>query len=266
MKKKLILIVEDDFLIAKSARYILEEEGYDVIVNVDNYLKAIEIIQNKKPDLILVDISIKGDQDGIELGKYLLNSDDIPYIYISSHTDKITLERVKDTRPYGFIVKPFKEMDLVTTVSLVLNNYSFRDLDPKRNNKHELDSIDEVPFRIRGVVEYINEHINEKIDINTLAQLTNWKAHHFIRMFSNLIGVTPYQYILKKKIENIKVKLEETDQPIMDIAYATGFQSYSNFSIAFKKIAGVSPEVYRIKSRIHHHLHKAYDNSFFIEK
>ena len=165
MEKKKILVVEDEFLIAKGTKYILEEEGYDVIANVDCFDCAVDMIEERQPDLVLIDININGEMDGIALGRYLLNKDDIPFIYVSSHTDKITMERVKDTRPYGFVVKPYKEVDLITTVSLVLSNFKQRLLDPKRNEELEESKIDEVPFRIRAVVDYINEHINEKIEI-----------------------------------------------------------------------------------------------------
>lgn len=255
MEKKKILVVEDEFLIAKGTKYILEEEGYDVIANVDCFDCAVDMIEERQPDLVLIDININGEMDGIALGRYLLNKDDIPFIYVSSYTDKITMERVKDTRPYGFVVKPYKEVDLITTVSLVLSNFKQRLLDPKRNEELEESKIDEVPFRIRAVVDYINEHINEKIEITELTELTKWKIHHFIRVFSNIMGVTPYQYILRKKIEKAKAKLEETDQSISEIAFGYGFLSYSNFCIAFKKIAGETPESYRIKAKTQRHFY-----------
>lgn len=233
MSKGLILVVEDEFLIANDIKNILTDNGYEVIVNVPNVLKAKEIIKLYKPQLILIDICLKGDEDGIDLGNYLLNLDTMPYLYLTSFADEITLDKAKKSRPHGFLVKPFKAIDLITTVSVILNNYIHKKIDIVRSN--EVVS-DDSPLRIKRVVDYISKHINEKIEIEDLAKLTRWKSHHFIRMFTKFIGITPYQYILKVKIEKAKSLLIETQDPIANIATDLGFNGYSNFCIAFKKL------------------------------
>ncbi len=241
--KQTILIVEDELLIAYDLKEILEEEGYNVIIDVVTVTHAIELIETEKPILVLIDINLKNNDDGVDLGHYLLKKDAIPYLYITSHSDKATLERVKVTRPYGFIVKPFKTIDIKTTVSIVLNNYQHKNIDPMRS---EEPLKDDVPFRIREVVNFINNHIFEKIEIEDLATLTKWKKHHFIRMFTKYLNITPYQYILQIKINKAKLMIINTNQPITEISQDLGFESYSNFCIAFKKLNdGKNPEVYK---------------------
>ena len=124
--KQTILVVEDELLIAFDLKEILEEEGYNAIINIVTVAQAIELIENEKPILVLIDINLKNNDDGVLIGHYLLKKDTIPYLYITSHSDKVTLDRVKETRPYGFIVKPFKPIDVKTTVSIILNNYQHK--------------------------------------------------------------------------------------------------------------------------------------------
>jgi AraC-like DNA-binding protein len=245
--KETILVVEDELLIALDIKEILNEEGYEAIINVANVEKAISIIQEINPTLVLIDINLKQDKDGIELGEYLLLKDNIPYIYLTSYHDKLTLDRAKDTRPHGYIIKPFKSHDLLTTISIVLNNFKHNKVDPKRTNE-EIDN--NIPYKIKETITYINNHVFDKIEIAELAALTPWKTHHFIRLFTKYLGETPYQYILKRKIKKAEALLAETNQPINEISYDLGFHSYSNFCIAFKKMnTNITPENFRLKAQ-----------------
>jgi AraC-like DNA-binding protein len=250
--KQTIVVVEDELLIALDIKEILNEQGYEVIINVTSVEKAIAIIEEHDPILVLIDINLKQDKDGIELGQYLLIKDKIPYIYLTSYHDKLTLDRVKDTRPHGYIVKPFKEVDLITTISIVINNFKHNKIDPKRNQE-EVNN--EIPFKIKETITYINNHVYDKIEVSELSALTPWKTHHFIRMFTKYVGETPYQYILKRKVKKAEAILAETNQPINEIAFDLGFHSYSNFCIAFKKMnPNQTPENYRLKSKANSNL------------
>lgn len=242
MTNKTILIVEDEFLIAKDIGDILEEEGYTIINYISCYDDAIEIIERKSPDLVITDISLRRDKDGVDIGRYLLEKDRIPFIYISSHTDRLMMNRVNETRPHAFIVKPFKPQDVKTTVSLVLNNYVYRNIDVLRSQKEPLD---DVPFIFKKVIHFINENLDKPIRISDLANLTKWKKQHFQRMFVSYLGTTPNQYILMRRIEKGKCLLAETDLTIAEISFDLGFKSTSNFFMFFKKITGKTPDAYR---------------------
>ena len=240
--KPLILIVEDELVIAHDIGQILEDEGYEIRLNIMTVESAIRHINELHPALVLIDINLNQEMEGIQIGKYLLATDRIPYIYITSYTDKVTLDEVKDTRPHGFIAKPFKPVDVTTTVSIVLNNYSHRNIEPVRN---EAELINDIPFRIKATVDYINQNIGSRIELHQLAALTHWKTSHFIRVFTQHLGVTPYQYILRRKIEKAKAMLEETAIPSKDVAFELGFESYGNFNTAFKKATGITSDAYR---------------------
>ena len=242
MNRSKVLIIGSELLLCQNIQSILENKGYEVIINLviaDSILHQIETIN---PQLVLIDNDIKGKISSTEIGKYLLNADLIPFMYISSVADNITLEEIKVTRPYGFLVKPIRRSELNALVKIILYNYSHKHLDLLKTDKKV---IEDVPYRIRHVINYINDNIYEKIDIDELTKLTKWKKHHFIRIFHSIIGNTPYQYILFHKMEIAKALIEQTDQPINEIAFDLGFVNYSNFGHVFKKICHTSPENYR---------------------
>jgi len=120
MSEKVILLVEDDDIIAKVAEWRLKNLGYKVCGRAVTGAEVMEQVVKNKPDLVLMDINIKGDIDGIETAKMIKKGFNIPVIYVTSHSDGPTLERARDTKPDGFIVKPFDDNDLRVAIGLAL--------------------------------------------------------------------------------------------------------------------------------------------------
>lgn len=106
-----ILIVEDEFIVANDLQHMLQKAGYTVCGIASSVNKARSLIEQHKPDWVLLDIILKGDYSGIDLGNELMQQQ-IPFLYISANTNQRTLEAAKLTRPHGFLVKPFREKDL----------------------------------------------------------------------------------------------------------------------------------------------------------
>ena len=217
-----ILVVEDEFIIALDIKNILESAGYEVMVNVNTFEKAICAINNFKPDLVLLDINLNEIKDGVDLGIYLNKLNQIPFVYITSYYDEVTLDRVCETRPSGFIVKPFKSADILSIITITLNNYKHKAIDIDNN---ELQNTDLIPLKLKEVINFINQNIDRKIEIKELVELTKWKTDHFTRIFSQYLNKTPYQYILHRKIEKAKCLLSQSDLPIKEIAFELGFKS-----------------------------------------
>jgi len=115
-----ILIVEDDDIIARVEDWRLKNLGYSVCGRATSGAQAMELVVNKKPDIVLMDINIKGDIDGIETARMIKKGFNIPVIYVTSHSDGSTLERAKETKPDGFIIKPFDDNDLRVAIELAL--------------------------------------------------------------------------------------------------------------------------------------------------
>jgi len=242
MKKK-ILIIEDELIIANHLRIILESNGYNCLIGITSVEQARTEINRNDFSLILIDVNLKSGLDGTNLGKDLLKNDTVPYIYITGSNDLTTIYKIKETRPHGIIIKPFKNIDIISTVEIVLNNFKYKKIDITRSSANPF--LDENPYIIKRVIEYISENISEKIEISTLAKIANWTEQHFIRVFTKHLKHTPYQYVLQQKIEKSKILLKETNISIGNIAFDLGFNSYSNFSVAFKKETGKTPNTYR---------------------
>ncbi|WP_310557577.1 DNA-binding response regulator [Flavobacterium sp.] len=243
MNKK-IIVVEDESLIALDIKKILEREGYEVITNIKTVETAIEAIEVHNPILVLIDINLNQLADGIDLGNYLLVKDTIPYIYITSYSNKMTLDRAQETRPHGYIVKPFRPDSIIASVSVVLNNYKYKKIDTIRS-ENPMEEL--TPKKMKQIVEYINANIHKKLDVELLLSITNWTKRHLSRIFMQYLNTTPHQYILNKRIEKASVLLKETDVPINEIAIELGFQNYSSFYSAFKRVTNETPESFRNK-------------------
>ncbi|GAB3942369.1 hypothetical protein GCM10028805_06900 [Spirosoma harenae] len=112
-----ILIVEDEYIIANDLELILDEAGYPVIGVADSVAEALALMDQQTPDIVLLDIYLKGKETGIDLAKQLEELS-IPFIYISANDNKSVLEAVKATQPIGYIVKPFREKDIITTLEI----------------------------------------------------------------------------------------------------------------------------------------------------
>jgi DNA-binding LytR/AlgR family response regulator len=131
--KSKILIVEDEPLIADDLSYILEREGYEIAGILSEMETAVNFLKTEKPDLILLDISLEGDEDGIDLAQIINESFQIPFVFITSFSDKLTINRVKKTNPTGFIVKPFKESDITSVVAIAL----YKEKTPEKHSNNE---------------------------------------------------------------------------------------------------------------------------------
>ena len=119
-----ILIVEDEPLIAEDLRGHLEELGYSVVGQCDNALDAMAEIASARPDLLLLDINLGDGADGVQLAEKVNTKHELPFIFVTSHSDKATLERVKTVRPAGFVIKPFDENDLRTQIEIALARFA----------------------------------------------------------------------------------------------------------------------------------------------
>ena len=129
------LIVEDELLIAETISDFLKKEGAQNITIVESVEEALSHIETNHTDLVLTDIALGNEQTGIDLGNLLYTKYHIPFIYITSHADKAMINKVKHTRPNGYIVKPFKKDDLLVAIELALYNAANTPLKSNENNE-----------------------------------------------------------------------------------------------------------------------------------
>jgi diguanylate cyclase (GGDEF)-like protein/PAS domain S-box-containing protein len=118
-----ILIVEDEAIVAEDIKDILEELGYNVPAIVDSGELAVAKAAEFKPSLVLMDIRLKGKMDGVQAAQEIWNRHKVPVIYLTANSDNHTFARAKETAPFGYITKPFKEKELHTAVEIGLHRY-----------------------------------------------------------------------------------------------------------------------------------------------
>lgn len=118
-----ILIVEDELIAAESLALDLKKLGYHICAVVNSGEKAISQVEKSPPNLILMDIMLKGEMDGITAAQKIYHQWKIPIIYLSAYADANTLERAKSIPVYGYLVKPYKVADISTTISMALAKY-----------------------------------------------------------------------------------------------------------------------------------------------
>jgi len=165
-----ILVVEDEAIVAESLRIKLKKMGYIVISTASSGDEAIKKTEEYLPDMVLMDIVLQGEMDGIEAAGQIRTNFNIPVIYLTAYSDEKTLLRAKITEPFGYIIKPFRERDLQVAIEISLFKY---DMEKKLMERNEwfsvtLNSISDgvIATDPKGLVLFMN----------TIAQsMTGWK-------------------------------------------------------------------------------------------
>ena len=124
MGKVSVLIVEDESIVAKDIQFSLKKLGYNVLGIEKTGEDAIKSSTLKKPDIIIMDIMLKGEITGIEASEKIREENNIPIIFLTAYADESTLARAKITEPYAYIIKPYKEIDLHTSIEMALYKHS----------------------------------------------------------------------------------------------------------------------------------------------
>ncbi len=184
------LIVEDEAVMAMDLQRRLRKLGYSESVVKGSSEAALKYLEVHNPNLILCDISIDGDKDGIDVAEYVMEHKSIPLIFVSALSDKGTLERAKKTLPYGYIVKPFKNRDLATAIEMALYKYSI-DVD---RLKLSIDKVNKIAITPLSQREY--EILEGVLKGQTNSQLSE----------ANFVSVSTIKYHISNLLSKLDVK------------------------------------------------------------
>lgn len=124
MSKINILVVEDESIVSKDIQHSLNKLGYNVVGAASTGEKALELARSERPDIVLMDIMLKGQMNGIETAEIIRSEMSIPVLFLTAYADESTLSKAKVTEPYGYIIKPFKEIDLHTSIEMAIYKHS----------------------------------------------------------------------------------------------------------------------------------------------
>jgi CheY-like chemotaxis protein len=123
MSANKILIVEDEAVVSLDVTRRLEKMGYEVMGRIASGEEALALIEKERPDLVLMDINLQGEMDGIETATKLYKEYNLPVIYLTAYAGESTLERAKESKPYGYILKPFKERELHAAIEIAISRH-----------------------------------------------------------------------------------------------------------------------------------------------
>ncbi len=121
MKPLKIGIVEDDHNIAEMLEFILQKEGHTVVFKSDNFTDSKCLIEVEQPHLVFLDITLKNGTEGFDVAYWIREENNIPFIFLTSHSDPGTLKIAKSLFPNGFLVKPFKREDIIVAIEIGFN-------------------------------------------------------------------------------------------------------------------------------------------------
>lgn len=235
MEKLNIFIVEDESIVAKDIQNSLVKLGYNVLGTANNGKDAIEQILSLKPDLVLMDIMIKGGLTGIEVAEKIKEEINVPVIFLTAYADEGTLSKAKVTEPYGYILKPFKEIDLHSTIEMaVYKHRKDSELQKERDFLYSLvenkdDSVKDILFvkaNSRLVKLYLKdiyfvEALKDYVVINT--QYARYTVHSTMKDIEKKLGMIDFvrvhrSFIVRtdkiQSIENQTVVLENDKKTV----------------------------------------------------
>lgn len=228
MNKIKVGVVEDELIIADHICTVLKKIGYQPLLPCISFTEALKMIDSEKPDIVLLDIMLAGQNDGVELALRIKKEYNIPFIFLTSNADRQTINRTKLLDPSAYLIKPFNKDDLFVTIEIALHNFSSRHFRSANKsdeiNKQEFiflrknNQYVKVPFN--DIVYLCSEHVyvevvtksDEKFLIrNTMSNIiTKFPQNQFIRIHRkyvvNLFNVASFS------VENIVVG--DTELPL----------------------------------------------------
>ncbi len=201
MSKVNILVVEDESIVSKDIQQSLKKLGYNVVGAASTGEVAIQMAEEKQPDLILMDIMLKGAMSGIDAATEIKEKLNIPVIYLTAYADESTLSKAKITEPFGYILKPFKEIDLHTSIEMALF---------KHKKETELRKERDLLY---SLVE--NKESSDILFVKANSKLVklNTKDIYFVEALKDyvVINTANARYTIHSTMKDIQAKLSPTD-------------------------------------------------------
>ena len=188
-----ILIVEDDGIVARDIQQTLVRLGYAYPIVVSSGEEAVQRVAEIRPDLVLMDIKLKGAMDGVEAAQQIRARFDIPVIYLTAYADDLTLRRAKITAPFGYVLKPFEEEELHSTIEMALYRHEMERTLAQRVERFQalVESASDIAVVLdsNGVIRYASPAVEQVLGygprelmgrrifrflhVNTMSSMTN---------------------------------------------------------------------------------------------
>jgi PAS domain S-box-containing protein len=187
MESSKIMVVEDESIVAMEIKSSLTDLGYTVTAIASSGEVALKKVAETQPDLVLMDINLKGDMDGVQTAEKVREHFGIPVIYLTAYADKNTLQRAKLTEPFGYILKPFEEKELNISIEMALYKHQ-RERQVKASGQWFATTLKSI-----GDAVIVTDKNNFLVFINTLAEaLTGWKREEALgKNLTDIFNILP---------------------------------------------------------------------------
>lgn len=219
MAKTSVLVVEDESIVAKDIQQSLIKLGYNVVGTASTGEKALALANELRPDIILMDIMLKGPMSGIDTSAEIKKELAIPVIFLTAYADESTLSKAKVTEPFGYIIKPFKEIDLHTSIEMALYKHG-----------KEKDIVKERDL-LYSIVE--NKDSKDYIFVKSNSRLIklNTKEIYYIEALKDYVVINTLnsRYTIHSTMKDIEKKM-----PISDF-----IRVHRSFIVRIDKIASI---------------------------
>ncbi len=202
-----IVIVEDESIVAQDLQFTLEDLGYEVPAIADSGELALALAKEINPDLMLMDIRIIGEIDGIETAKIIYHQFDIPVIFMTAHSDEETLARAKTATPFGYVIKPFEKRELRTIIEIALYKHQME--------KRLKDNAEWLETVLRSIADGViaTDETGKVTFMNTVAEnITGWLSQEAIgKPITDIFDI--FNEITGKTVSNPVMRVLKTRQP-----------------------------------------------------
>ena len=224
MRHLKIGVVEDDFLIAESILVTLEQIGYRPTPPARNYADALKMIESESPDLLLIDVMIEGEQDGIDLALHVNQNYGIPFIFLTALSDQNTVNRAKKANPSAYLVKPFNENDLFSSIEIAFNNYN------QQKKSHQTPA-SPLSGNLNDVVFIKQANLFHKIEINDIQYVESENVYLNIYTSAN-------NFVVRSKLDDFIDQLPSGDFLRVHRSYAVNLKHIETLNSLTIKVAG----------------------------
>lgn len=198
-----VYIVEDESIVAKDIQNSLKKLGYQVLGISNNGTDALEKIITTSPDIVLMDIMIKGSMTGIDVAEKIKELHDTPVIFLTAYADETTLAKAKITEPYGYILKPFKEVDLRSTIEMAFYKHQ-KDMEVKIERD-----------KLFALVENKDDANKDILFVKSNSKLVklNLKEVYYVEALKDYVVINTLQtrYTIHSTMKDIEAKLNNGD-------------------------------------------------------
>ena len=224
MDKINILIVEDEGITAESLSNVITKLGYHVSGIAADALDAIDILSNESTDMAILDINIQGDKDGIWLADLIQKKYKIPFIFLTAYEDEGILDRAINTKPLGYLLKPFTKTDISAAIKLAMQNYA----QDKRVDSlvTEEDEQNSEPFKVSNTIFIRDKHIFKKLVISEITMLKS--DGHYVEVFTK-----NNKYLVRTKLNEFCNVLPESMFVRVHRSYVVNINSIEKFGTTF---------------------------------